>query len=78
VEEALGDGIKRPSPSEIVNRTIARKSIVAARFIRKGETFGSDNLTVKRPGNGLSPMEWDRVMGQKACKDFTEDELVEI
>ncbi|ATW25681.1 N-acetylneuraminate synthase [Candidatus Formimonas warabiya] len=78
VESALGDGIKRPSQSEQPNISIARKSIVAARAIRKGELFTTENLIVKRPGNGISPMRWYEVLGQIALKDFEEDELIKI
>lgn len=76
VQMALGDGIKRPSPSELKNREIVRKSIVARRAIKKGEIFTENNITVKRPGNGLSPMYWDDVLGKTAPKDFREDELI--
>ena len=65
-----------PSPSESKNMVIARKSIVAARDIRKGEPFSEENLTVKRPGTGISPMRWDEVIGQLAQKDYKEDELI--
>lgn len=79
VEIALsGSGIKEPSPSEIKNIDIARKSIVASRKILKGELFSEENLCVKRPGNGISPMLWDDVIGKKAIRDFQEDELIEL
>ncbi len=78
IEQALGDGIKRPSPSELKNNPIARKSIVASRPIRTGEKLTADNLAVKRPGTGLSPMRWDEVLGRSAIRDFAEDELVEL
>ena len=78
VEKALGDGIKRPSPSEQKNMTIARKSIVASVAIRRGDTFSTENLSVKRPGNGISPMLWDSVIGQEAKRDFAPDEIIEI
>ncbi|MDP2167701.1 MAG: N-acetylneuraminate synthase [Thermodesulfovibrionales bacterium] len=78
IDKALGDGIKRPSPSEIKNRPIARKSIVAARDIKKGDVFTEENLTAKRPGTGISPMRWDRVIGKKAKRDFRKDEAIEI
>lgn len=55
---------------------IARKSLVASKNIKKGEIFTEDNLTVKRPGNGISPMEWDNVIGKVAIRDFNEDELI--
>jgi N,N'-diacetyllegionaminate synthase len=76
VSLALGDGIKRPSKSELKNKAIARKSIVAARPIQSGEMLTVDNLTVKRPGNGLSPMRWDQVVGQTALRDYGVDDLI--
>lgn len=78
IEKALGDGIKRPLPSEEINRLIARRSIVAARRIRKGEVFTAEAITVKSPATGLSPMAWDSVVGQKAKQDFEEDQLIEL
>lgn len=78
IEQALGDGIKRPSPSEAKNRPIARKSLVAARPIRAGEPFTPENVTAKRPGTGLSPMRWDEVIGRFAVRDYTDDELIEL
>ena len=78
IEKALGTGNKEPSPSEKKNMTIARKSIVAAKEIKKGEEFTEDNITVKRPGNGVSPMKWFDVIGTKAVRDFQEDELIEL
>ncbi|MDB9863464.1 N-acetylneuraminate synthase [Litorivicinus sp.] len=78
VEQAMGDGIKRPSRSEAKNRTIARKSLVAARSISAGELFTSDNVTVKRPGTGISPMCWDEVMGVVAARNFAADELISL
>lgn len=78
LELALGDGIKKPSSSELANKVIARKSIVAKVDIKAGELFTENNLTVKRPGNGISPMQWFEVLGQKANRDFQEDELIEI
>ena len=76
VEGALGDGIKRPTLSESGNRAVARRSIVAAHPIRAGETLGAHNLTVKRPGTGVSPMLWDSVIGRVAARDFAPDEAV--
>ena len=76
VEKALGSGIKIPSHSELKNKPIARKSLVAARSILKGELFTEDNLTVKRPGTGISPMRWDEVIGKQASKDYQQDELI--
>ncbi len=78
IEHAMGDGIKRPSPSESKNIAIARKSLVAARAIRAGEPFSESNLAVKRPGSGISPMKWDEVLGRKAPRDFAPDELIEL
>jgi len=78
IEQALGDGIKRPSQSEIKNISIARKSIVAASDICKGEIFTEENLTVKRPGNGISPMQWDEILGNIALRDFSVDEIIEL
>jgi N,N'-diacetyllegionaminate synthase len=78
IEKALGNGIKRPSPSEAWNIPVVRKSIVAARDIRAGEQFTSRNLNVKRPGTGMSAMLWDEVIGQTAPRDFGVDELIEL
>ncbi len=78
VETALGSGIKTASASEKKNADIARKSIVAACAIAKGETFTAENLDVKRPGNGVSPTKWFDVIGTKAVRDFKEDELIEL
>lgn len=78
VEHALGDGIKKPVKSELKNINVARKSLVASRRITKGEVFTEENLTTKRPGDGISPMAWFDVLGTKAIKDFEEDELIEI
>jgi N,N'-diacetyllegionaminate synthase len=77
IERALGDGIKRPSPSEAKNIAIARKSLVAARPIRAGECFSADNLTVKRPGTGVSPMSWDDYIGRVSPRDYAEDEPIQ-
>ena len=78
IEKALGDGIKRPSESEKKNIAIARKSIVAAQKIKKGEIFTEENIAAKRPGSGISPMEWDKVIGRKAIKNFNPDDLIEV
>jgi N-acetylneuraminate synthase len=74
----MGSGGKRVTPSESRNLTAARKSIVARRPIRKGETLTAGNITCKRPGNGVSPMRWYEVIGTPAIRDFQEDELIEI
>lgn len=78
IERALGDGVKRPSPSELKNRPIARKSLVALRPISRGETFCAENMGAKRPGTGLSPMMWDEVVGRTANKDFDVDEMIAL
>jgi N,N'-diacetyllegionaminate synthase len=76
IEQALGDGQKHVSASEAKNIEIARKSIVAACAIRKGETYTEQNLTVKRPGNGISPMRWEEVIGKTANRDYQEEEMI--
>lgn len=78
IEKSLGSGIKTISESERKNIAIARKSIIAARNIKAGEILSEDNLTVKRPGCGISPMRWDEVIGTVAKRDFEEDELIEL
>lgn len=78
IEQAIGTGHKTVSASESKNKAIARKSIVAARNIKKGELFTEENLTVKRPGSGINPMRWPEIIGKKAVHDFTADELIEI
>ncbi len=79
IEKALcGDGTKHVSSSERKNIAIARKSIVAATDIRKGEVLTKENLAVKRPGTGISPMRWEEVIGTKAIRDFKEEEMIEL
>lgn len=78
IEAAMGDGKKQVSRSEAKNKPIARKSIVAARPIQKGEVFTAENLTTKRPGDGISPMRWYEVLGTAAVRDFEEDEKIEL
>ena len=78
IEKAMGDGVKRPSASELINKPIARKSLVAMRTIHEGELFSKENLTVKRPGTGVSPMLWDKVLGCKSLRDYEVDELIEL
>jgi sialic acid synthase SpsE len=78
IESALGDGVKRPTESELRNIVVARKSIVAARKIAVGERFSVENLTVKRPGHGISPMEWDQVLGRYSPRVFSEDEAIQL
>ena len=79
IEKAIaGDGTKHVSESESKNIAIARKSIIAACDIKKGEMLSENNLTVKRPGTGISPMRWDEVIGTKAIRDFKEDEIIEV
>ena len=77
VEDALGDGVKRPNPAEIENAAAARKSIVAARDIAAGEPFTPENLDLKRPGTGISPLRWDEVLTRTASRDYRRDELIE-
>ena len=76
IEKALGRKEKLPSASEIKNIEYVRKSIVAKKFIKKGELFTENNLTVKRPGLGISPMMWDSILGEKAKKSFNPEELI--
>ena len=78
IEKSLGNGIKKPSLSESKNINIARKSLVAIKSIKKGEIFSEKNVEIKRPGNGISPMRWDEVIGKTANKDFEIDEMIEL
>lgn len=78
IEKAIGNGIKKPSSAEKKNISIARKSIVASKAIQFGEVFTVENLTVKRPGNGTSPMRWDEVIGKRANRNYFEDELIQL
>jgi len=78
IEKAFGDGVKKPSPSETKNIPIARKSIVAKKAIKKGNLFSKSNITVKRPGTGISPMKWDEIIGSRSKRDFKFDEQIEI
>lgn len=78
IEEALGDGVKRPMTSEVKNKLVVRKSLVASREIKAGEFFSAENIGTKRPGTGISPMRWDEVIGKRACRDFLLDELIEL
>lgn len=77
VEQSLGDGNKSPSPSESKNKTAARKSIVAACSICKGDVYTDTNISIKRPGNGISPMKWYSILGRSAARDYLADELIE-
>ena len=78
IELALGTGHKTVSESERKNIAIARKSIVAASNIKQGDLFTDENITVKRPGDGISPMRWEEVLGRQAKRDFAADELIEL
>lgn len=78
IESALGDGKKQPAESEKKNMAVARKSIIAKQNIKAGEIFTKEKLTVKRPGDGISPMRWFEVIGKVASRDFEEDELLEL
>ena len=78
IEQAMGDGVKRPSASERRNIGIVRKSIVAKRDISEGEILSEENITTKRPGTGISPMMWEKVIGQSARKNYKADEMIEL
>ena len=78
VEQAMGSAVKRPSRSESRNRPIARRSLVALTAIKAGDVFSAENVTAKRPGNGISPMRWDEVIGRLASRDFEPDELISL
>ncbi len=78
VKIALGSRVKKVSASEVKNISMARKSIVAARPIQKGEIFTKENIMVKRPGHGLSPMRWDQVIGRLAGQDYRSDDLIQF
>jgi len=77
IEKAMGDGVKKPSLSEIKNISVARKSIVAKNLIKKGECFTKDNITVKRPGTGVSPIEWDAYIGRSSDREYQPDDLIQ-
>jgi len=77
IEKALGHGEKKPSPSELRNRPFARKSIVAGKPIARGDVFTEENLAVKRPGTGISPMRWDEVLGRVATRNYDVDEMID-
>ena len=78
IEQALGDGIKRPTASEAANLQVVRKSLVASRAISIGELFSAANITAKRPGTGISPMRWDELIGRPSPRAFAPDELIEL
>ena len=78
IELALGDGVKQLAPSEAKNILVARKSIIASKDIQIGEIFSTENLTVKRPGTGISPMRWDEVIGLTANRNYAPDELIQL
>ena len=78
IEVAMGNGIKRPTPSEAKNIPIVRKSIIARKAIQTGETFKTENLTTKRPGTGIEPMRFDEVLGTRASRNFAEGDLIEL
>ena len=77
IEKALGNSKKSITDSERENIVVARKSIIAARSISRGDVFTEDNLTVKRPGNGISPMRWDDVIGKIASRDYAVDDIID-
>ena len=76
IEKALGSELKQPSPSEVVNIEVARKSIVASKNIKKGQVLNEDNITTKRPAKGISPMKWDDIIGSYAKKDYQADDFI--
>ena len=76
IEKALGNYEKKPSPSESINMDVVRKSIVANQVIKKGDVLSDNNITTKRPGTGISPMEWDKVIGTLAAKNYKIDDLI--
>ena len=78
IDLALGDGVKQPAKSEVKNMAVARKSIIAKVNIKVGDIFSEENLTIKRPGYGISPMKWFDIIGKVAKRDFKEDELIEL
>ena len=78
LENAIGTGDKLPSPSEKKNIEVVRKSIVAKCHISEGEILTEENITVKRPGTGISPMHWFEVLGTRAAHSFTEDEQITL
>ena len=77
VEAAIGDGVKKVSPSELKNQDIARKSIIAKTMIKAGDVFSEENITTKRPGSGINPMKWFDLLGKRAKHDYQEDYLIE-
>ena len=76
IEISFGDGIKKPSENEIKNLGIVRKSLVAKKYIKKGELFTEENLTTKRPGTGIDPMNWNEIIGTLSSKDFNPDDVI--
>ncbi len=78
VESAIGDGIKRASKSEVKNKQVIRKSLVASREISKGELYSEENVCAKRPGNGICPMRWDDINGRTSLRNYMKDELIEL
>jgi len=76
IEKALGHGMKKPTSSELKNRDIVRKSIVAVKNIKKGDILSTDNIGVKRPGTGINPMQWDEVLNKTADRDFKIDDQI--
>jgi N,N'-diacetyllegionaminate synthase len=78
IEIALGSATKKITKGELENLNVARKSIIALKQIKKGEIFSKNNLTVKRPGNGISPMKWYTVLGKKSKYEFKKDEIIKL
>jgi sialic acid synthase SpsE len=77
MEISLGSGVKKPTPTDLANIPIVRKSIVAACPIAKGEMLTEKNITAKRPGTGISPMRWDEIIGRRANRNYEQDEFIE-
>lgn len=78
IEMAIGDGVKRPSKSEVKNIEVVRKSIVAAKQIKTGELLTTENIAAKRPGTGISAMRWNEIIGTRSNRDYEKDEMIEI
>ena len=78
IEKAMGSGVKKPSKSELKNKDVVRKSIVAKKPIKKRESFTENNLTVKRPGIGISPMRWNEIVGKEANKSYNKGEIIDL
>ena len=76
-EQCLGSGIKQASPEELLNKEVCRKSIVASRYIERGPIIKEEDITCKRPGTGISPMNWDRIVGTRATVNYEKDDIID-